>query len=199
MHYFSPLNTFMRKGKDPEPDPYLWPMDPDPGGPKTCGSGSGSGSPKKLLPLKQSFNLWTVISCTTFYVNEQRTLKNKICMLRLKKYCSRFGFDYSGTGKCYFFTSKTPVLNMIWIFSSFAAESGSAIKICFWSISSKYCMCRDNIGWVEPAAGGGGIRAGEAEGVGQPTETGPRVPAPGQAWRNRTPQGTQLILRRTVL
>ncbi len=22
-HYFSPLNTFMRKGKDPEPDPYL--------------------------------------------------------------------------------------------------------------------------------------------------------------------------------
>ncbi len=28
-HYFSPLNTFMRKRKDP-----------DPGGPKTCGSGS---------------------------------------------------------------------------------------------------------------------------------------------------------------
>ncbi len=22
-HYFSPLNTYMRKGKDPEPDPYL--------------------------------------------------------------------------------------------------------------------------------------------------------------------------------
>jgi hypothetical protein len=22
-HYFSPLNTFMRKGKDPEPDKYL--------------------------------------------------------------------------------------------------------------------------------------------------------------------------------
>ncbi len=42
MHYFSPLNIFMRKGKDPEPDPYLWLMDPDPGGPKT------SGSPKLL-------------------------------------------------------------------------------------------------------------------------------------------------------
>jgi hypothetical protein len=28
-HYFSPLNTLMRKRKDP-----------DPGGPKTCGSGS---------------------------------------------------------------------------------------------------------------------------------------------------------------
>ncbi len=29
---FSPLNSFMRKGKDPEPkpDPYLWLMDPDP-------------------------------------------------------------------------------------------------------------------------------------------------------------------------
>jgi hypothetical protein len=22
-YYFSPLNSFMRKGKDPEPDPYL--------------------------------------------------------------------------------------------------------------------------------------------------------------------------------
>jgi hypothetical protein len=30
----------MRKGKDPEPDPYLWLMDPDPGGLKTCRSGS---------------------------------------------------------------------------------------------------------------------------------------------------------------
>ncbi len=34
------LNTFMRKGKDP--DLYLWLMDPDPGGQKTCGSGSQS-------------------------------------------------------------------------------------------------------------------------------------------------------------
>jgi hypothetical protein len=32
-HYFSPLNTFMRKGKDPELDPNLSLMDPD--GPKT--------------------------------------------------------------------------------------------------------------------------------------------------------------------
>ncbi len=33
-HYFSLHNTFMRKGKDtvPEPDQYLWLMDPDPGG-----------------------------------------------------------------------------------------------------------------------------------------------------------------------
>jgi hypothetical protein len=29
----------MRKGKDPEPDPYIWLMDPDPGDPKTCRSG----------------------------------------------------------------------------------------------------------------------------------------------------------------
>ncbi len=39
---------FTRKGKDPEPDPYLWLMDPDPGGPKTCWS-CGSGSP--TLPI----------------------------------------------------------------------------------------------------------------------------------------------------
>ena len=38
-HCFSPLNTFMRKGKDP--NPYLWLMDPDREGPKTCRS-SGS-------------------------------------------------------------------------------------------------------------------------------------------------------------
>ncbi len=39
-HYFSPLKTFLRNGKDPEPDtdPYLWLMDPDPQGPKPCGS-----------------------------------------------------------------------------------------------------------------------------------------------------------------
>ncbi len=55
-HYFNLLNTFMRKGKDPNPEldpgPYLWLMDPapDPGGPKTCGSsGSGSGSPTLLV------------------------------------------------------------------------------------------------------------------------------------------------------
>jgi hypothetical protein len=30
-HYFNPLNPFMRKEKDPEPDtdPHLWLMDPD--------------------------------------------------------------------------------------------------------------------------------------------------------------------------
>ncbi len=33
-HYFSPLNTFMRKGKDPDPESDLWLTDPDPGGPK---------------------------------------------------------------------------------------------------------------------------------------------------------------------
>ncbi len=30
-------STPMRKGNYPVPDPYLWLMDPDPGGPKTCG------------------------------------------------------------------------------------------------------------------------------------------------------------------
>jgi hypothetical protein len=45
-HFFSLLNTFMGKGEDPEPDPdpLLFLMDPEPGGPKTCGS-CGSGSP----------------------------------------------------------------------------------------------------------------------------------------------------------
>ncbi len=34
---------FMRKGKGPDPDPYLWLIDPEPRGPKTFGScGSGS-------------------------------------------------------------------------------------------------------------------------------------------------------------
>ncbi len=49
-HYFSPLNIFMSKGKDPEPDPYLWLMDPDHKGPNTCGS-CGSGSPTLVKTL----------------------------------------------------------------------------------------------------------------------------------------------------
>ncbi len=46
-------NTFKKKGKDPESDPYpdtdpyLLLMDPDPRGPKTCGS-CGSGSPTMI-------------------------------------------------------------------------------------------------------------------------------------------------------
>ncbi len=51
MHYFSPLNTFMRKGKDPDPDPYIWLMDPDPRGPKTCGSGSPTLVQRTVNPL----------------------------------------------------------------------------------------------------------------------------------------------------
>ncbi len=39
-HRFNSLNTFMRTVKDPEPDLYLWLMDPDTGGPTTYGSGS---------------------------------------------------------------------------------------------------------------------------------------------------------------
>ncbi len=50
-HYFSLLNTFMRKGKDPDPDPYIGLMDPDPGGPETCGSGSGSPTLLKIGTL----------------------------------------------------------------------------------------------------------------------------------------------------
>jgi hypothetical protein len=40
-HYFSPLNTIMRKGKNP--DPYLWQRDPD----------ADSGGPKHNEILKQ--------------------------------------------------------------------------------------------------------------------------------------------------
>jgi hypothetical protein len=39
-HYFSQLNTYMRKGKDPDPHLLIMDSDPDPGGPKTCGSRS---------------------------------------------------------------------------------------------------------------------------------------------------------------
>ncbi len=53
-HYFSPLNTFMRKGK--ESDPYLWLTDPE--GPKTCGS-CGSGT----LTLFKRLTCLSVGSC----------------------------------------------------------------------------------------------------------------------------------------
>ncbi len=51
---FNPRNTFIRKGKDPKPesDSYLWPMDPDPGGPKTCGSGFPNTGSEKVTNVR---------------------------------------------------------------------------------------------------------------------------------------------------
>jgi hypothetical protein len=39
----------MRKGKEPDPDPYLWSMDPDPGG------------PKKWLGKQKSLRTWCTV------------------------------------------------------------------------------------------------------------------------------------------
>ncbi len=50
-HYFSPLNTFMRKGKDSDLNQDLWLMDLDPGDPKTCGSGSPTLGKSFLSPI----------------------------------------------------------------------------------------------------------------------------------------------------
>ncbi len=46
-HYFS----------EPDPDPYLWQVDPDPRGPKTCGSGSTT-----LIRSVSSLHLWDTAS-----------------------------------------------------------------------------------------------------------------------------------------
>jgi hypothetical protein len=43
----------MRKGKDPDPDQYLWLVDLDPGGPKTCGSGSPTLVKKRFICQKR--------------------------------------------------------------------------------------------------------------------------------------------------
>ncbi len=56
----------MRKGDDPDPEPYLWLMDLDPGGPKTYGSRSGSGSPTLVITV---------------------SMKNRDPMLEDKSYC----------------------------------------------------------------------------------------------------------------
>ncbi len=63
-HYFSPLNTFLRKGRIRIPEPYLWLMDPDPGGPKICGSGFGSGSP--TVTLLRSEGCYSRFKCCFF-------------------------------------------------------------------------------------------------------------------------------------
>jgi hypothetical protein len=66
-HYYSPLNTFMRKVEEPDPDPdpdvdpYLCLMDPDPGGLKTCGS-CGSGSPTLDLTVVKLMGQCTEIN-----------------------------------------------------------------------------------------------------------------------------------------
>ena len=56
---FSLYFCLMMEGSGAGPDPYLWLMDPDPGGPKTCGSGSGSATmlPKagNLIKCEEAF------------------------------------------------------------------------------------------------------------------------------------------------
>ncbi len=69
-HYFSPLNTFRRKGKDPYPlsDPYLWLTDPDadPGGSKTNGSyGSETLSARKWLDTLSAYTV-SIFWCSLF-------------------------------------------------------------------------------------------------------------------------------------
>ncbi len=66
-HYFSPLNTFMRKGKDPDPDSYLW-----------LKNGSGSGRPKNIqirsripntaITISYFFSLYSFHSGNLFFV-----------------------------------------------------------------------------------------------------------------------------------
>jgi hypothetical protein len=47
--FFQSAQHIYAEGKDPDPDPDLRLVDPNPGGPKTCGScRSGSGSPTLL-------------------------------------------------------------------------------------------------------------------------------------------------------
>jgi hypothetical protein len=69
----------MRKGKAPDLDPYLSLTDPDPGGPKTC----GSGSPTLLIGI--------------LYVVNQRqrmkpTMKKDMCALGLGLICAILRF-----------------------------------------------------------------------------------------------------------
>jgi hypothetical protein len=51
------------KKKDLEPDPYLCLMDPDPGGPKTCGPESGSVPP--TLVSRDGYNITTDLGAPT--------------------------------------------------------------------------------------------------------------------------------------
>ncbi len=56
----SAQHLYEKKGKYPDPDPYLWLLDPDPGGPKKCGS-CGSGSPT-LETIITVINICTVLT-----------------------------------------------------------------------------------------------------------------------------------------
>jgi hypothetical protein len=82
-HYFRPLNTFLRKGKDPDPD---LDMDPDLGGPKTCGScrsGSRSGSPTlRMTPPNPPLN---DENCQEDNTKKFRNLLTIILILQIKK------------------------------------------------------------------------------------------------------------------
>ncbi len=61
---------------DPDPDPYLWLVDPDLGGPKTCGSGSKfrSGSGTLVCSVKQCFYLMTVYNMQQCTLMQQKNI-----------------------------------------------------------------------------------------------------------------------------
>ena len=93
----------MSKGKDLEPDTYIWLMDPDPvpGGPKTCGSwGSVSGSGFRTLNvsyLKTSIRTWWSTEILTTLASEKprhtadSSLVGRNSSPRVKKLVIRYG------------------------------------------------------------------------------------------------------------
>ncbi len=99
MYYFSPLNTFMRKEKDPEPDPHLWLMDPDldPGGPKTCGSSVADPGCLSRIPDPDFFPSW-IPDLGSKNSNKREGWKkicchNLLCSHKFHKIENYFGFE----------------------------------------------------------------------------------------------------------
>ncbi len=105
-HYFSPLNTFMRKGRiwsriwifELDTDPYLWLMDPV--CPKTCGSGSPtlSHSQKQSPPLQVTHSEPEGHHCKVLALEANIWDGGKTVHVVFKN-LSRFCCRYWGTGK----------------------------------------------------------------------------------------------------
>jgi hypothetical protein len=91
----------MRKGKDPDQDPYLGLTDPDPGGPKTCGSGpapfptqitESALKTATFAPISSNKKKWINIliklklNQLDFYDSKEFELFFKTALIRLDRY-----------------------------------------------------------------------------------------------------------------
>ncbi len=115
----------MRKGKDPDPepdlDPYFWLMDPDLGGPKTCGSWAGwskLATPSLMSPINDNWRMFG-LEPRVLPVTSVRTIRYKISRPSPYQQCWGSVTFWCGSGSAPLTTDPDPTPDLNPFFSDF--------------------------------------------------------------------------------